>query len=322
MTPPRAARQLRRRSPRTALIALRASRDKAAKKWRLAHIAARHDLAEEQWVRARLGRNIVFVGEWTVVKLGPPCWPGEMAREEAALRFVVGRLPVTTSVLLAIGMLDGWDYLVQARLPGTNLWELWNELEPAERASLAEQHGTIMAALHALPIADAPPALRFDWDRLLAMQRSEWRPAMQQTDLDPALIAQVESYLTVVEPVLSHDADLVLLHGDLTHLNLLVEQQDGYWKITALIDWGDAKIGPRTHELISPGVHMYCGDREALARWYRGYGSGVAVDEHLVMARALLHYPDNFARLIHVVPGAANCSDWPEIARCFWHLSG
>lgn len=287
----------------------------------LMQIAKQHGLPGERWVRARLGRNVVFVGEQTVVKLGPPCWPGEMAREAAALLFVAGRLPVATPSLVARGTINGWDYLAQERLPGTNLWELWNDLGTAERTALAEQHGTIMAALHTLPIADAPQALHFDWDGLLAMQRSRWREAMERTELDPMLVAQTGPYLETVEAELRVHADPVLLHGDLTHFNLLVEQKSGHWRITALIDWGDAKIGPRSHELISPGVHMYRGDREALRHWYRGYGLTTLLDEHLVMARALLYYPDDFATLIPAVPGATACRTWTAIARCFWHLS-
>ncbi len=72
-----------------------------------------------------------FPNATTVVKLGPPCWPGEMAREVAALRFVAGRLPVATPTLVANGTLDGWDYLVQQKLPGSNLWQLWPQLDSA-----------------------------------------------------------------------------------------------------------------------------------------------------------------------------------------------
>src|SRR5262245_43692556 len=95
----------------------------------LHEIATCHGLTSDGWGRAALGRNIVFLNSTTVIKLGPPhFWPGEMAREGAALEFVAGRLPVATPTFIATGTLDGWSYLVEERLPGINLRELWKEL--------------------------------------------------------------------------------------------------------------------------------------------------------------------------------------------------
>lgn len=58
--------------------------------------------------RAALGRNVVFVSPTAVIKLGPPMWAGEMAREATALSAIAGRLPAATPTLLAIGALDRW----------------------------------------------------------------------------------------------------------------------------------------------------------------------------------------------------------------------
>jgi hygromycin-B 7''-O-kinase len=285
----------------------------------LDRIMAAHQLVSSPWTRATLGRNIVFVSLTAVIKLGPPIWSGEMAREAAALNAVAGRLPVATPTLLAYGALDRWDYLVQTPLPGANLHALWAELPPAARAALADQHGTLMAALHAFSLSDIPAHLAFDWQAMLNRQRAECAREMQRAGVADALVQQIEAYLAATpwdnEPP-------VLLHGDLTHLNMLVVEQAGSWRITGLIDWGDVKLGSRMHEFISPGVHMYQGDAALLAAWYRGYGwahhDRAARDRHQIMARAMLYYPDDFARLIQAIPGAAQCQDWHAMAAAFW----
>ncbi len=132
-------------------------------------------------------------------------------------------------------------------------------------------------------------------------------------------------YLAAAEPSLGDVSKHVLLHGDLTHLNFLVEQQSGRWQLTGLIDWGDVKVGPRAHEFISPGMHMYRGDRQALHPWYDGYGLSVgkpmAPLERAVMARAMLYYAEGFGESIARVPGASTCADWDCVARAFWHLT-
>jgi hygromycin-B 7''-O-kinase len=103
----------------------------------LDQIMGAHQLERSPWTRAALGRNIVFVSPTAVIKLGPPMWAGEMAREAAALNAIAGRLPVTTPTLLAVGALDRWEHLVQAPLMGTKLHAIWAELGASDRAALA-----------------------------------------------------------------------------------------------------------------------------------------------------------------------------------------
>jgi hygromycin-B 7''-O-kinase len=288
----------------------------------LDQIMREHQLISSLWTRAALGRNIVFVGPTAVVKLGPPIWQGEMQREAAALSTVTGRLPVTTPSLLAYGELDGWDYLVQAPLPGTNLRAIWAELDAAARAALAEQHGTLMAALHAIPAHELPSHLAVDWQAMLAAQRAECGIEMQRAGVIDGLVQQIEPYL---DATLWDNEPPVLLHGDLTHLNMFVAEQSGSWRISGLIDWGDVKLGSRMHEFISPGVHMYQGDVASLHAWYRGYGwadhASAAHDQHQIMSRAMLYYAEDFARLIQTVPGADQCRDWHAMAAAFWRLA-
>jgi hygromycin-B 7''-O-kinase len=288
----------------------------------LDQIMAEHQLVSSPWARAALGRNIVFVSPTAVIKLGPPIWRGEMEREVVALTTIAGRLPVTTPSLLAYGELDGWDYLVQAPLMGANLRAIWAELDSAARAALAEQHGTLMAALHAIPAHELPSHLAFDWQAMLAAQRAECGIEMLRAGVADGLVQQIEPYL---ETTSWDNEPPVLLHGDLTHLNMLVVEQAGSWRITGLIDWGDVKIGSRMHEFISPGVHMYQGDAISLRAWYRGYGwedyPESVREQHQIMARAMLYYAEDFARLIQTVPGAAHCQDWHAMAAAFWRLA-
>ncbi len=290
----------------------------------LTSIANQYDLSGDGWQRAALGRNVVFLSEQAVIKLGPPSWKGEMGREACALQFVCDQLPVASPRLIGDGTLSGWDYLVQTRLPGTYLNQLWTELDSKERIAIAEQHGRLMAAIHRLPLGDVSSQLQFDWAEMLGEQRQLYFAEMQNSGMDERLLAQVEVYLNEADGLLAAEHSFVLLHGDLTTLNLLVEHQQDRWQITGMIDWGDVKIGPPTHEFISPGVHMYRGDRAALHAWYDGYGLTSEMRtpqlQQVIMARAMLYYADGFAKRIQAVPGALECQDWSSIAQKFWHL--
>jgi hygromycin-B 7''-O-kinase len=294
--------------------------------WRpaLAALAARHGLPDGPWERAALGRKIVFIGPDAVVKLGPPCWRGDMAREAVALAHVAGRLPVATPAPLAHGALEAWEYLITARCPGLTLSDLWRDLDPGARVALAGQHGALMAAVHGLPAEALPPALAFDWARMWAGQRADLERSLAGSGLDEALVAQAAAYADAAAPLAREIEADVLVHGDLTHLNLLVERGAAGWRITGLLDWGDVKVGPWTHELISPAVHMYRGDRDALAAWYRGYGrlhpASAATVAHVATAWAMLYYAEEFAFILQQLPGGPGCRDWPAVARRLWQL--
>lgn len=292
-------------------------------RWRpaLEAIRARHNLPAGAWARFALGRNAVFaLGADLVVKLTPPFWASDAVREAAALAVVRGRLPVATPALLAQGELDGWSYLVQARLPGELLAGRWQDMAATERAEVAYQHGQVMRALHDLPVPDTA-ALGFDWAGMLVEQALDVRAELERGGVAGPLLAGLRAYLDARQ--VSWTAPTALLHGDLHGINMMVERAGGAWRVTGLLDWSDAKVGPTAHEFISPGVHMYRGDRTALHAWYAGYGLPLAraALQHQVTARAVLYYADTFGRLLDRLPGAARAATWTEIACALWHMT-
>jgi aminoglycoside phosphotransferase (APT) family kinase protein len=130
----------------------------------------------------------------------------------------------------------------------------------------------------------------------------------------------VEAYLADAAEDLMAQPEVVLLHGDLTHLNFLVEPAGSGWRISGLNDWGDARLGPPGHEFISPGVHMYLGDRSALASFYRGCAKAldrVRMPREL-MARAMLYYSQDMADLLRRDPQIEACQNWDCIAQHLW----
>jgi hygromycin-B 7''-O-kinase len=288
-------------------------------------IRHRHQLPSGAWERSAFGKNVVFTLGAVVVKLSPPFWVDDLRNEAAILRFVAHRLPVATPELLADGELEAWGYLVLSRLPGEPLRLRWPLLAPSEKAVLAPQQGALMAALHALPTHDAPTRLVYDWTARLAEQMAICEPAMRRSGVQAPLLAEIGRYLAQAQPLLLAETERVLLHGDLDAGNLLVEHQSGQWRISGLFDWGDGWLGPRTHDFISPGVHRLGGDPESLQAWYAGYGLAPEQRtrqlQHTVMARAMLHYADEWARMMARVPGADSCRDWFELADCFWHMT-
>ena len=290
----------------------------------LHEISRRHELPPGEWRRFELGRNVVLGNGAAVVKLGPPFWAEDIAREAGIVQFVAGRLPVRTATALAEGKIDTWGYMAQTELPGVLMRSAWPQLDGAERAALARQHGELMAALHALAADDPEAPGGRDWHAMVAEQAGSCAERMRSCGVPEALLADLPRYLRLALPLTEAPQPMALLHGDLDAINMLIEPDAGNWRIVALVDWSDAGVGPAAHEFISPCVHSYLGDREVLRAWYAGYGlGGTHLTEELqrhLMARAMIYYAGEFDRYLARVPGAAECASWDEIAPRFWHM--
>ncbi|MBE0698281.1 MAG: phosphotransferase, partial [Anaerolineaceae bacterium] len=183
------------------------------------------------WERACLGRNVVLLNANYALKLGPPCWPGDMDSEAIVLPWIAGKLAVETPEMLGSGSIEGWNYIIQRRLSGQNLYELWTTLTKEQRVDLAFQHGEILQALHNLPCDTlAGSAVEFDWTNMYAEQMKVCRKEMAGRGIHPGLVEDAERYLDDAAPLLGDDGKRVLLHGDLTHLNLLVRESGKGWQ--------------------------------------------------------------------------------------------
>ena len=166
--------------------------------------------------------------------------------ERRLLPFVAPRVPLPIPVPRFEGLPAGlypWPFLGYALLPG----ETFVRVSPSVQqiAALAEPLGRFLAALHALPAAEAAahgagpdqfnrlwkgaerlPHLRADVERLE-------HPALRP--LIPALLAVLDRWPAGYQPRTD-----TLIHADL-HVEQLLLDDEG--RLTGIIDWGDAHLG-------------------------------------------------------------------------------
>ncbi|MDQ3704894.1 MAG: aminoglycoside phosphotransferase family protein [Chloroflexota bacterium] len=288
----------------------------------LSALRARMDLPTGPWRRLPTGKNVVIeLGEEAILKLIPPYWSEDAQREAEALRLVPLDGPVAIPTLLALDMLDGWTVLLLRRLPGTILSEQWPSLSGSQRAELAAQLGAVAAWLHRVEVPPGSP-LAYDW---AAHIESEAEAAPQQLAQDGAPAELQDSwptFLRSVGPLPSPGSAPVLLHGDLSVANVLVrEDTAGRWRVTGLLDFGDASLGEFTHDWLSPGVHNFGGDPAVVGAFCDGYGLPTsqrtsALQAHL-LARSLLYYGWRYLRHKSPLQGATT---WQEVASIVWPI--
>lgn len=169
--------------------------------------------------------------------------------------------------VLDCGSDDDLVWMVVARVPGTDLWERWKEMPHAQLRPIAEQFADILRSLHAwTPPSDVLSALRahdiaagpepsaVTGHDLLPLPSRRWKPlvraALAMPFVDAGVVRACDGLLDDLaanghDPFAGEHTSVV--HGDAQFVNTL--EQDG--RITALLDYEWARLGPPDAELVS-----------------------------------------------------------------------
>jgi hygromycin-B 7''-O-kinase len=241
--------------------------------WRPAaeHICRLHGLPAPTQRAARGGSVVVHLGDRLFLKLFAPIWRHEHDGEVAALGAAAGEIGLATPRIVASGELDGWAYLVMTGLRGAPLDEVWDSIAPNEQARLAAELGQALSRLHAVR---PPEALaRVDWRAFLRARVAGCAEQHRRAGAPERIVREIPKYVASRLPELETGEVPVLLHADVTREHVLFARgAGGRWEITGLIDFGDARVGPREYEFAAPGA-LFLRERADLQRpFLRAYG--------------------------------------------------
>ena len=266
-------------------------RDAVAQRPAFEAIAARHGLAASDLAFLDRGTHLVWATLRSVIKLFVPLWPEDATLETTMLEMVAGTaLPAPQ--LEARGELDGWPYVVMSRVPGEPLGVAWRALGDRGRSHLAARLGETMAQIASLP-RQRLESRAITQQALLAERTERLLADQRQRGGDDALERELRSYLAELPPLVP--ADAVVLHADLTDDNVLVEGD----RVSGVIDFADAFVGPWTYELAAPVCFVTRGNaahRDAMLR-----GRGVEPTTELIAtirAWSILHRYGHVARMM------------------------
>lgn len=178
-----------------------------------------------------------------------------------------------------------WPYIIEEYKPGIATRDVWSDLSRADRDGLARQIAAILADLHHTP-TDLLPRLSGVWGKWrerAARRAADCLEKLALTDmgagkrLPKGLLEGLDDFLrTKAGDLLSStsDSSLRLIHNDLTEDHALVERQRegaGPWRVTALLDYGDAKMGLLHEEWVVLGVGLFEQDAEAMRTFLYEY---------------------------------------------------
>ena len=134
-----------------------------------------------------------------------------------------------------------------------------------------------MEQLHAQP-ASSDPAFALDWPDFVQQRCQRFAQQQRQNGLADRWAERLEHWLLEHIETLPHTPSK-LLHCDLTSDHFLVSPHPGsdpgaadYWRLSGLIDFGDAMNGHPLYEFCAPFVSLTQGQTQLRRQFLLAYG--------------------------------------------------
>ncbi|MFB7139944.1 aminoglycoside phosphotransferase family protein [Gottfriedia sp. NPDC056225] len=274
--------------------------------------------------RFSYGGNIVFsVDGRIVIKLYPSYVNDEFIKEKQVLEFLNARtFSVDIPQIITTGQFEGWNYLIMSELKGTLLIDIFDELSLEEKKQIAFDLGKIIREIHEATITSRQEDYE-DWNQFLSNQLQQLEIHHRNNGMNEVLFSQLQSY--VVRKTIQDNEQTVLLTGEYTPFNLIMNNVDGMWKFTGLIDFADCFVGNAKYDLLGPIAFMfypYEGLNKIFLESY-GYFENELSEEfqNELMIYLLLHRFSNISFYQEKSDAAKKAASFKELEKIFFNFN-
>ncbi len=269
------------------------------------------------------GTNIVFAhGNQRVIKIFPPFHYDQFKAELLVLKHIQEKLSVLTPIVECDGDISGWPYIVMTKIPGTLLEELWENMEFSNKLIIVRELGSLIQEVHLLP-TEGLEEIDSHWSEFINKQIT-FCENKHQSDLPKPLAEQIPTYLESIKTSLMQMNKPVILTGEYTPMNILVNQVKGVWHITGMIDFGDSMLGMPEYDLLGPGVFLIQGDKHLLKEFLASYGYShdriTSMLSHQLTALMLLHKYSNLNVQIRIKHWKSKVHSLENLENLVWGL--
>jgi hygromycin-B 7''-O-kinase len=285
-------------------------------------IARSHGLPHADPKIFSTGTNLVVgLDDRLILKLFPPFLRGQFESERISLAQLRGRLGVPIPEIVLEGERDQWPYLVITRLSGALGTEAWPVLPEDQKERVLAQIGETIAQVQRVPVGDLA-CIEPRWPQFMAQQIAGCRARHQRLGLPPKFLDGLDDLLSDAEALVALDAPPVILTGEYIPENFLLSCDDGNWRLSGLIDFGDVMTGRGEYDLLGPSAFMTAGMPRRVRSLFSGFGySSAEFDFALrrrLMALLLLHRFSDPVRHICIKGWQNQASDLFQLQELLW----
>jgi hygromycin-B 7''-O-kinase len=285
-------------------------------------IARSHGLPHADPKIFSTGTNLVVgLNDRLILKLFPPFLRGQFESERISLAQLRGRLDVPIPEIVLEGERDQWPYLVITRLSGVLGTDAWPVLPEDQKERVLAQIGETIAQMQRVPVGDLA-CIEPRWPQFMAQQIAGCRARHERLGLPQKFLDGLNDLLSDAEALVALDAPPVILTGEYIPENFLLSCDDGSWRLSGLIDFGDVMTGRGEYDLLGPSAFMTAGMPGRVRSLFEGFGySGAEFDFTLkrrLMALLLLHRFSDPVRHICIEGWQQKAGDLFQLQELLW----
>jgi hygromycin-B 7''-O-kinase len=285
-------------------------------------IARSHGLACAMPRVFATGTNLVVgLDDSLILKIFPPLLGPQFVSERAALARLHGRLEVPIPDIVCEGERDQWPYLVITRVPGILGTQAWPGLPEDQKERVLAQLGETIAAVQRVPPGELL-GIEPRWDLFMRGQIEGCRARHERLGLPQKFLGGLDDLLRDAAELIPLDAPPVILTGEYIPENFLLSCDNGAWRLSGLIDFGDVLTGWGEYDLLGPSAFMSAGMPRRVQNLFAGFGYAKAeIDFTLkrrLMALLLLHRASDPIRHICIEDWQSKAGDLHQLQELIW----
>lgn len=239
--------------------------------------------------RFHYGANIVysFGGNQFVIKLFPKHLNEQFTIELEVLTILEGKIKIVdTPRLVNYGSFEGWNYLIMTQLHGELLIDIWDRLTNDEKEKLSKDLGKTIKEFHEVPITRLKQ-LPSNWNGFIQKQFKNMKHYHLNMELNANLYSDLDYY--VEEKYININPEKKLLTGEYTPFNLLLNERNGKWQLTGVIDFADCFLGDGDYDLLGPIMFMFNSNQKHIKHFLESYGFP-KIQVNYVLQKKLMTY--------------------------------
>lgn len=283
----------------------------------LDHLRQAFGLADGPWEKIPQGSNALFGLKDVIVKLVPPNWRRQGDKEILVAPLLEGKLSLQTPGLIGSGEVDDWVFVITTRLDGVVLADVWPALDIEQKRAIMLQTGQLLRELRAVAFDD-DIAIKVDWTSYVQGLVDGCVARHQRRMMPEGLRDQVLPYIAAA-PDFARQGTPRFIHMDIHPWNLMAKQEEGGWKLTGLLDFGDAIVGNSDRfELLTPMIFMAQGSPVLLQALLDAYGAigdiGPCTLRRQLTACMLVRPDSDVMFCMQQVPASGPRDNWEQIA--------
>ncbi|WP_121609885.1 phosphotransferase family protein [Mesobacillus foraminis] len=290
---------------------------------KLKGILSKEQLPPAPLTRCSHGSTIVYsYNKEYAIKLYPSFCKEQALRERAVLEVLSSFIEcIEIPQIHSFGEYEGWKYVIMTQLNGELLADIWEGLNDKEKLTLSMDLGKVIAHIHSVPTAGLSE-IDIGWKDFMLSRIKVAYEHHQRSGLKSELLEKVLAYM---DPGMIEFTPVpVLLTGEYTPYNLLMNKIDGKWKLTGVIDFADCFLGDGDYDLLGPVLFMFCGDGRLVRPFLISYGkpeNRLTNDfQEKLMMYALLHPYSDLNFYLSKNSSGANAENFDELAAALFPL--